>query len=160
MHYALLISIIVHAALFHLLVKRNGGDGGDGGSKQPKHVSVKLLDKPAPTESKKREENESKVVLPKKKELPPEQRVVEHKCEEWYEGIGIQHGPNCVINYIAKGYPAHRAGLRIGDRTEFDGTDCPGRGPLGSMLTLRVIRDGKVLHFTMVREKICTSPEK
>ena len=163
---ALVISIAVHIGLLYML--GSGGGNGKDGDKDgtPGTVKIKLLDKPAPTESKKLEEKvpetKSNIVIPKKKELPPEQKVVDHKCEKWYEGIGVQHGPNCTIDYIAKGYPADRAGLRIGDRTGplTETGDCPGRGPLGSFLNLRVIRDGKVLYFKLVREKICTSPEE
>lgn len=161
---ALILSIALHFGLAVLLKTGGSGDEGGKGKKQA-HVKVKLLDKPAPTESKKKkekvQETKSKVVVPKKKDLPPEQKMVDHKCDEWYSGIGIQHKiPGCTIGHVAKGYPADRAGLQVGDLVITTDSDCPGRGPLGTMLTLKIMRGSQVLTKTMIREKICTSPEE
>lgn len=169
---ALVASIFIHFSLAYFL-KLGGGEGGDGdeqGKSEP--VKIRLLDKPSDTESKAPEkklpENQSKVVVPKEKELPPEQKVVEHKCEEFYEGIGIQFNmvtpEGCFVSYVGKGYPAHRAGIRPGDMIVDEGAryefECPGRGPIGSMLDLEIVRDGQTRNITLVREKICTSPEE
>ncbi len=165
---AFIAAIAIHIGLFSLIHK--GGSDGDGGAgKKQEAIKVKILDKPSEIIVK------SKLVLPtngnvhkpKEKEVPPEQKVVEHKCDESYDGIGIQFDymstQMCKIAYVAKGYPADRAGILVGDLLLSDSksdVDCPGRGKAGSMLTIQLIRNGQHLTKTMVREKICTSPEK
>jgi C-terminal processing protease CtpA/Prc len=167
---ALIASILIHLSLTYFL--KLGGEEGGEGQKKSEPVKIKLLDKPSNTESKTPEkklpENKSEVVVPKEKELPPEQKVVEHKCEEFYEGIGIQFNnvtpEGCFVSYVGKGYPAHRAGIAPGDMIVDEGArhqlECPGRGPIGSMLDLEVVRNGQTRKITVVREKICISPEE
>ncbi len=161
---AVIASIAIHAVLFYFL--KAGGDGeGGSGTKQQEKVKITILDKPSNVENKVKDkplpENKSKIVVKKKKKkrVPPEQKVVDHKCEEFYVGIGVQHdySGSCKITYVGKGYPADRAGMQVGDLAMRgpDG-DCPGRGPLGTMLTIKVMRGTQALTFTMVREKICT----
>lgn len=77
-------------------------------------------------------------------------------CEgtNWYGGIGImQNETTGEIIHIGKGYPADRAGLRLGDMLlTRDGI----RGEPGSTVTLMLKRHGQLLQFDIVREKICT----
>jgi hypothetical protein len=167
---ALLLSIALHVGLLYLLSQRGGGGEEGGNGRKQQHISVKILDKPSKTETKNEQEKipeDKGIIIEQKKKLPPEQIVVDHKCEESYEGIGIQFDymstQMCKISHIAKGYPADRAGLKVGDLLLSDAksdVDCPGRGPIGSLLTLQVVRGGKHFEVTLVREKICTSPEE
>lgn len=161
---ALIASIAIHAVLFYFLRVGDGGDGGEAGKQQQK-VKITILDKPSNVDNKSKDkplpETKSKVaVKKKKKKVKPEQKVVDHKCDDsFYVGIGVQHEQNgsCRITHVGKGYPADRAGMQVGDLAMRgpDG-DCPGRGPLGTMITVKVMRGTQVLTFTMVREKICT----
>lgn len=99
-----------------------------------------------------------------KKELVIKQKKkkvnVDKECpNQWYGGIGIRAAStintnNEVIYEIFEGYPADLAGLKINDEIlEIDSEAIV--GVPGSILRLNVIRNGKVLGFTIQRSKIC-----
>lgn len=85
-----------------------------------------------------------------------------------FEGIGAElskSGSSIVIVSPIAGYPADKAGLKPKDAiVEIDGQNTTDitisdavkriRGPKGSSVKLKVVRDGKVLDFTITRDTI------
>jgi C-terminal processing protease CtpA/Prc len=157
--WPLVFSILIHALLLGTLVLR--GSDGEGGSGQS-HIKLNIADKVSEDNKIKISiketplDDKSKVTL-KKKESKPKQEYIDHKCKDYYSGIGVQHsGVSCLITHVGKGYPADRAGVKVGDLTmKTSSGDCPGRGPLGTPVTIKVMRGSQVLTFHMIREKIC-----
>jgi hypothetical protein len=179
--FALMLSVVIHYFPATMLPdsppngggsgkeigKLDGKGGKNGKSKNGKgndNHNVKFLPKPsqAKEKSKKRTltDQRSKVqIIEKKAEKKhfEETKMVDHKCKDFYTGIGIRTGSNCEVSEIAPGYSAARAGLQIGDVMELDSNGvCPGRGPEGSILKVAVTRGTKQLTFSIVRERICT----
>ncbi len=76
----------------------------------------------------------------------------EKDCEDWFGGVGITHSFREIIK-VNKGYPAEKAGVKVGDiilnEEEL-------RGEVGTEVTMLIIRDGDPLEFTFERGKICT----
>ncbi len=74
-------------------------------------------------------------------------------CDDWYGGIGVQTDYGGIITYVGKGYPADRAGIKIGDhmREHFVGV----RGEPGTQVDVTFTRDGVEFTKTFTREKIC-----
>jgi hypothetical protein len=86
-----------------------------------------------------------------------------------YGGIGLQFAPvvekgptgqmmvkqpvQYQVNVVPAGYPADKAGIKVGDIIE--GNPLRFRGEIGSSLTVQVIRRGQVLNFNLTRVKIC-----
>lgn len=86
-----------------------------------------------------------------------------------YGGIGLQFapatevGPNgqtvisqplkYLVHVVPEGYPADRAGIKVGDIIE--GNPIRFRGEIGTPLTVEVIRNGRLMKFNMTRVKIC-----
>lgn len=164
MKLSMVISILFHLSVFITIstLSDSGEDGSHkGGSLEP--VRMKLIDKPQDSESIKKQEeipeNKSEVHI-KKEKLPPEQVLVEHDCEDFYTGIGIYSAIDCLITDVPKGYPAHRADIRVGDLVILENGECPGRGPIGTKITIRILRGSQSITKTLIREKICTSPEE
>jgi predicted metalloprotease with PDZ domain len=154
-----LLSILIHASLLLIITSGKNSKAKEKSSS----VKISIVDKPTDKEIKSNKtlippsENKSKVVVKKKKKAKQRQQYVDHECEQWYSGIGVMNSQDgsCVITHVGKGYPADRAGIVIGDLILNDGVECPGRGPLGTHITVRVMRGTKVLVFNLVREKIC-----
>lgn len=93
-----------------------------------------------------------------------EEEVAKKECESnFYYGVGISFGFENTIISVGKGYAADKAGVMVGDKilgyidhsngVFREGTNF--RGAEGEGIDIFVIRDGKKLKFTMVREKIC-----
>jgi hypothetical protein len=180
--YALLLSVVIHYFPATMLPDSppngSGGSGselgkldgkggkskdGKGGKGKDNH-NVKFLPKPSKAKEKSKKktltDQRSKVQIIEKKEEKKhfeETKMVDHKCIDFYTGIGIRTGSNCDVTEIAPGYSADRAGLKVGDimAPASDGS-CPGRGPEGSILNVAVTRGTKQLTFGIVRERICT----
>jgi C-terminal processing protease CtpA/Prc len=77
------------------------------------------------------------------------------KCEKYYTGIGIMTQPHaCIITRVYKGYSAHKAGLISGDI--IISPDCSSiRGPEGSIIKMKIMREAKNIDLNITREKIC-----
>jgi carboxyl-terminal processing protease len=85
-----------------------------------------------------------------------------------YGGIGSlirQNGDYAVVNQVYKGFPADLAGIKVGDvLKEVDGTSLKGltsdkvseklKGNPGTPIKATVERNGKLLEYTMKRERI------
>lgn len=72
---------------------------------------------------------------------------------EWFGGVGLEH--DLFTNRIPKapsGYPAYRAGVRVGDilLNEYEL-----RGDPGTEVQIQVDRADQILVFKAVRTKIC-----
>ena len=83
--------------------------------------------------------------------------------ENFYYGIGVRVTFENAIISVAKGYAADRAGIKEGDWVEGfvdhkqgvfkNGTSFKGDENVG--IDIFVVRNGKRLKFTIIREKIC-----
>lgn len=72
----------------------------------------------------------------------------------FFGGIGIEHlALDDVIVTVIPGYPAFRAGLKVGDVLIGDIEHI--EGEIGTPVTVLVRRGVEVLRFDMIREKIC-----
>lgn len=162
-----MLSILAHVGLLVYLQQGGSGDGG-GKDKNPGPTSVKvtIIDKP----SDKQEEapppppNAGKILV---KELEREKKKIEiDDCPQSYGGIGVTHDPWCYVTQVGAGYPADRAGIKVGDQLAGDvdknegSINCPGKGEVGTKITVAVMRDLKMRYVTMTREKICQAKEE
>ena len=74
--------------------------------------------------------------------------------EHWYGGIGLKQDITDHIVEIAKGYPAQKAGLKVSDFVvKVEGDEI--RGVPGTTVTIIILRQGTMLTFHIVRDKIC-----
>ena len=160
----LVLSIFIHASLlFFLPTEDKDSESSDKSKQKPGSVKINIVDKPTDKEIKADHkstplpENKSKVVVKKKKKAQEKQAYIDHKCEKWYSGIGVMNNGDgsCLITYVGKGYPADRAGIKPGDLVLKSDLECPGRGPLGTHILVKIMRGTQVLTFDLVREKIC-----
>lgn len=85
-------------------------------------------------------------------------------CPDFFGGIGVEYSTGIdretdevryVVNKVVPGYPAERHGIMAGDVPIGDFQKI--RGEVGTPVLVRVMRDGKILEFSMTREKICIS---
>lgn len=165
---ALIVSLALHALLL-LLLSHKGGDGEGGvveeeNNSESSTVNVTIVDKPqekpAETVPPPPPKKETTIVIPKKEEVPPERQYVEHKCENYYGGIGVQLSLTqtlCLIIGVGAGYPADRAGIKVGDFMEKVHGECPGRGDKNTEVVITWWHKGEKVSKTMIREKICTN---
>ena len=158
----LTLSMLIHALLLITLSTEDSGDEGGKAKEKQSSVKIMIVDKPVAKEIKTDQKsdlavvNKSKVMV-KKKKAQKKQVYIDHKCEHWYSGIGVMQGNDgsCVITFVGKGYPADRAGIVPGDLMIQDETGCPGRGPLGGELKVKILRGRQLLIINLIREKIC-----
>lgn len=99
---------------------------------------------------------------------PQEAKVFQEDIAGNFEGVGMEIGvKDGILTVIAplKGTPAERAGILAGDGIlAIDGTATEGlssdqavkliRGPKGSTVTFRILRDGEVVDITATRDTI------
>lgn len=72
-------------------------------------------------------------------------------CKESYGGLGVYYN-GVAITGVMPGYPGEAIGLLPGDIILTQGDL---RGPIGSSVDIEVLRQGRPIHFTAIREKIC-----
>lgn len=72
-------------------------------------------------------------------------------CPDTYEGIGVEYDGSGQITYVGAGWPAERAGLRVGDYM----LDVWGVQPVDGWITLKVRRAGAVSTWRIPTEQIC-----
>jgi hypothetical protein len=165
----LVISVIIHAFLFLSLSVFGGGGGGNGNSHNkdgsglfennesimPKIVEIEAIER----------SNKSDII--KKMVVPKPDVKILHKCvgNHWYGGVGIaEDSSEDSIRVVASGYPADRAGIKVGDQVMLidglPGTYDLARGNIGTPVTITVKRGDQQISFTMIREKICTVEEE
>lgn len=104
----------------------------------PDEVEVTIVNRPV-------EKSEEQIAWEKAQEF------IEN-CEPYFGGIGITHNGQGIVETAHKYYPAHTAGIRKGDRILNLGDM---RGPVGSEVTVRIVRDGQEMLFRFKRGRIC-----
>jgi predicted metalloprotease with PDZ domain len=160
--WPVVVSVLIHATLFFIL-SLAGGDGDEKKeekSSASSSIRVNIVDKPSEKKTEPKPpvpKNKSTIIVQQKK--PLEQEYIDHKCDEWYGGIGVQYEDmdSGIISHVGKGYPADRAGIIVGDLV-VDSEEI--RGKPGTKVTVKIMRGSKLLIFNMIREKICTNEEK
>jgi C-terminal processing protease CtpA/Prc len=81
-------------------------------------------------------------------------RAPRTNCPTTYRGIGLKRTWDGRVFEIAKGWPADRAGIRLGDVIEVWDL-----GREGDYMVFDLVRDGKTLHFRIKMEDICEGPK-
>lgn len=158
---AFALSFLLHLSLFLLTLTLSGSGQGDSdnpsdgvegtpaenlGAFIPKRLEV-VLEEP---------EEVSISIVQKPKAKPSNEKSPDRINKPWYGGIGIRSDSLYRIFEIATGYAADRAGLLVGDRIVSNGNTDFIRGDPGTTVELYVERQGALIHFRIVREKICT----
>jgi hypothetical protein len=122
--------------------------GQSNNSQNAPQIHEKILPKPA-------EKMEVTVVDGPAKKVAVKEKVKKSpKCKYWYGGIGLTHDVFGTILEVVPGYPAHKAGMLPGDEL-LDGPKADLRGDPGTKVTFLVRRNGQILGFSMIRDKIC-----
>ena len=155
---ALLLSITIHIFLSLLITGGNSSGEGDGKHKgRPnKNINVKIIDKPSEEENKEPPlppKSKSKIKIAKKKE--PKKKAPPVECKDWYGGIGINQNFIDQVLIVHPGYPAYKAGIKSGDKI-ISPEMSEIRGEPGTKVTIVIDRDGQILTFNLIRDKICT----
>lgn len=166
---ALRASFIMHV-IFLLLISgvfpKGCGSGGDGNGNGGNSESEKKGESPEEQDNKSIED-----ILPQETEVELIEKTPEMeeafaqmerrefqkelaKCQDYFGGIGVTHDGKGAIEKAHKFYPAYDAGIRDGDI--LIGSVMRLRGPIGTPVTVNVIRNGTHLTFNLIRGKICT----
>lgn len=155
----ILVSLLLHAALF-IPLYLNGGNGGGGG---PAEVTGKGAQAEKIEIVVKKEEKPVVEAPPtvKEEQGPKRPEPVEATCPKFFGGVGMQFNNFNMLGQIIKvfpGYPASEVGLQVDDI--FDIPEEGIRGEIGTEITLRVTRGHEVFLVRMVRAKICYQEDK
>lgn len=165
---SIIISLLLHAVLFAVIAfqpEQVPGEGEEPPSEQqqatPEALNVEIVDPP------KLEDKE--VAPPKDEESGDSMSAPSHlddQCAEFFGGIGItqstpqnQYGfpIEPTVTEVHKGYPAEKAGIQVGDIL-MNSEEI--RGEIGTTVTVPVMRNGQIITFKIIRDKICTTPPK
>lgn len=181
MKYSLLVSLLLHIALFAVY---KAGEEGLPSTKSAKDAAATAESPPPPIKLKiisppkeKPEEEYTGIVQPSIDEgwvqelLKVAKRVEPTPAEDceiyFYYGIGVEH--DSLFNRISKvhdGYPAQKAGILEGDVvlgwTDQDGNYFPGVGLSskdkaidGTIIMIHIERMGSYLTIPVTRSKVC-----
>lgn len=131
-----LASVLIHFGFLYSLSLTKSS------SEQEAPVEVTLQE---PTSGSEEAAEQQKQIQPKE----PEAQGPE--CALWYGGIGIESNWD-IVQKVVEGYPADKAGLKVGDRMFYKGDI---RGEPGTEVHIHVQRNNLDLDFTIVRAKIC-----
>ncbi len=144
----LVISIVLHVLLFSLLLVNKETKKEPVKNSKKDSFNVKVIE-------------QSKTSHEQSKSKAPGNKSNEKKeCENHYGGIGILSSFSddylgfSAIEEIYEGYPADRNGLKVDDKVKPTSSKTI-RGKPGSVLTLKVKRDGETFTKRIVREKVC-----
>jgi C-terminal processing protease CtpA/Prc len=179
---SLVLSLALHSSLVAAVLFHGGGglgngnsdvDGkGDGkgqaqtaGGKDPNgkgnapEQNGNIIDKPVKATLVPEKEIEKQIEKDRKSQMALEEKARQEKakklkdeCPFYYGGIGISQIGNSV-GHAFEGYPAANAGIRDGDVIISDIDNI--RGEVGTPVTVVVMRNGNVLTFELIRDKIC-----
>lgn len=170
-------SLCIHGILLSLLAFKgcSGGGAGAEGQKDQQQGAQNEKDKQG-EQIAKNDVVEVDIIPPPQKGdalgkaeedgFGPPQHVGDD-CEHFFGGIGItqsygakslmDHSTIVVVAEVHHGYPAEKAGIKVGDEILNSSTI---RGEIGTAVVVQTIRNGSPLRYTIVRDKICTSPPK
>jgi hypothetical protein len=161
--FGIATSLVLHA-LFMALLLSHAQRSGDGAKKDgaTKPDSTDEASQFVPKGEQKVTQIDI-VELPSKDRKPAGEGKVDDNCDgvDAYGGIGIQgdyHLNDYRITAVGKGYPADRAGVKPGD-VIVTPASWEIRGEPGTKITLLLIRQGREMQVTMVRDKICMQKE-
>ena len=135
-----------------------GGDGDENGKgkHRQEHVKINIVENLQEKNLKDEMPKDGKILVKQiKKKI--KKKIEEPKCDDYYYGIGIVQdnlSDSCAVSKVAVGYPAWKNGIQVGDII----TSPPCwdiRGPDGSTINMTIIRDGKIIHLSFKRGKIC-----
>jgi hypothetical protein len=166
-----ILSVLLHLSFFLFIATyQGGGDSGHPGKVREKGNQAREMQKPVDIVPKvvdveiiTMEKGPGKIPAVS---TPPEKKspVGIKQCEgdKWFGGIGIMDDwmQGDVIEQVYAGYPAARAGLKVGDKILYVDGLPPDigqiRGEPGTVVILTISRLGATYQIPIVREKICT----
>ncbi len=167
-----LLSLLLHSAAVLLVFNLQNASGGkgegdeEGGGQngatneeiRPKTVEITIQEPPPDLP------DDIEAEIPKPPE-PPKEAFTECEQDAWYGGIGIhQDFLTGLVERVETGYPAYKAGLRIGDQIrQVSSNEGPEiRGTPGTEVQLWVFRPSTNESFLLkiIRDKICTWKKK
>lgn len=140
---SLFISIILHCLPFILFLFVSSNNNNQNNKPNKSINSAKLAPPPGQTTT-------IDVVEYKHVNKQPRKPKVEHKCKEWYGGVGVVHRLG-IVQEAPSGYPAAEAGVLPGDLLLNDNL----KGEVGTEVTIKVLRGENFLNFVVTRAKIC-----
>jgi len=79
------------------------------------------------------------------------EKSVAKECDDWYGGVGIIHFDG-VITQVPGGYPASKAGVKVGDII-IETIDL--RGEPGTKVVMKFMRNGEIFNKEVIRDRIC-----
>ena len=88
--------------------------------------------------------------------LPSDETESETPCADSYTGIGVNHS-STTITEVAPGGPADRAGIKAGDIFINEAEFWINQHPAGTLVVMRILRDGRELEFRLKIGRICYS---
>jgi hypothetical protein len=143
---ALLHALVLLAALT-LPVSRGDGDEKEAGrARKEEPIDVTIVDPPMKEEDVVTEDGELAAL---KKRAPH----AGDTCAKFYGGIGVVDGMYGITE-VVPGYPAHKAGIQVGDEIV---SGEPIRGEVGTPVDVTVLRGMRRISFHLVRDKICVA---
>jgi C-terminal processing protease CtpA/Prc len=147
---AFLLSIVFHVFLLYSTISSIKKIPSEKYSDN--RAKIKVLEKENKTIVKNDNMSSSKSKIAVKHKTKKTKKI---KCEKYYTGVGIMTQPDtCIITRVYKGYSAHKAGLISGDI--IISPDCSSiRGPEGSIIKIKIMRETKIIDLNITREKIC-----
>jgi predicted metalloprotease with PDZ domain len=172
----LTLSLFAHLAVFALMfgaipqgctpgcsrksADRNGANS-DQEHKQAEQesrdiVPKQVAEKEAPVEISLIDNKELRKLLKKKPKI--KDAVRECEGDLWFAGIGVSYQAldDGLISEVFKGYPAEKAGIRVGDKLLTPLRAIRGdAAELGKAVIIKINRNGNIIDFIIVREKIC-----
>lgn len=168
LRYSILIHITFFALLFLAGAKGCGTGSGNsrtsnagqeesklaGNDKASKETMTIEMGDILPKPSKDKELVEQPKPSDKDGIVKEDQTPADDECPDSYGGIGCMWSGQ-MVDSVMPGYPAARAGIQRGDYPLESYSEV--RGEIGTAVTLHVYRNGELLEFHMVREKICIS---
>lgn len=152
----ILISILIHLLFAGLIIGggncKSGGDSDQGAKNKTQTNDGEIQDKKSDDKPVEDKSISIDIIQLPKKDESKDKGVTECKDNFWYGGIGIEQNANREIIYIAHGYPAEKAGLKLGDIIL---SDVEIRGEPGTQVTLDIRRGDEMFNITITRDKVC-----
>jgi len=152
---SMLLSFILHASMFIILLPIGCGSG-DGNGGGPDNDPGKI----APKASKEEVEINFEVVeggieVAEQEVKETQQGLKDCVGDAWYGGIGIINDyTEESVREVYEGYPAANAGMKAGDVIVYQ-SESDIRGEPGTIIIIKVRRGDNTLTFSIMRDKIC-----